>query len=175
MRTITRREGPVAENHAPPNGRQTEPEEGPAPEQEPGQLTEPESVPGTTFVEFMIGEVNIVNHYSCHSQQGHGIIETRLTSGAGEGVEMETTSAQGQGAWITISHAAQLSEERWGEGKGRSKQTILQQLEKIRHIASERPPTGGPREILIWRPAFEEFDARMAPRPRPAPNRARAA
>lgn len=121
-----------------------------------------------TYVELMIGEVNIINHYGCRAQPTHVTIEESPRGGE-EGSMVE--SASETKVWITPAHAAQLSEENW-PGRGRSRQTILDQLHKFQHIQSAPPPKGGIRAILIDEASFQAFDRATEPQ---VPNRLRSA
>lgn len=172
--TAERRGAPIGDEHT--NGWAHDAEqstgEEPAISEAPEPAASPRQPASSVWLGCTIEQINIANHYGCHSKSTCGIMESEPREGEEE-AEMEiasdsTQSAAGTGTrrptYITLSHAAALSEKHWGEGRGRSSQTIRMQLKKIAHIQSERPPNGGFRSILLELDSFLQFDQATPPR-----------
>lgn len=165
MRTAARAGTGAETLHAPRNGHHRAEEQPPEPAPQPEQSLQPapDATPSVTYIEVMVGEMNIVNHYGCQGQPKHATMEVAPRGGVEEDATVENLGDQRTSEWITVAHAAHCSEEYWGKGRGRSRQTILDQLNKFVHVKSAKPPTGGPRGILIDQASFLAFDRRVAP------------
>lgn len=176
MRTATRAAIGAEPLHAPRNGHHPAAEQPPEPTRQPERTADESAAttPSVTYVEVMIGEVNIVNHYGCQGQPKRGIMDARPPEWAEEDATVENVSENREAGWITVAHAAHMSKQHWGPERGRSRQTILDQLHKFVHVKSAKPPTGGPRGILIDEASFLAFDRNTAPAEDPSGKAARA-
>lgn len=125
---------------------------------EAGNPAEPEGS-ATPWVAVLIGETNIFNRYSCGSKRECGILESTPEAGEEETMENATTAGP---RYITPSHAEVLSKEFWGQGRGRTRQAIMKQLKRIKHVQSMAPPRGQKNTLLDY-DSFIEFDRAKPP------------
>jgi len=162
----------VGESYA--NGRAGDGRQSAAASGLPEEMTPAGPSASVTYVERMMVAETIVNHYHCRKQHGCDILESAPGAGQEES-QVENVTLPGV-ELITASHAEILSDEYWRPRglKGRSRQTILQQRNRIQHIQSANPPEGRGVTLFV-RAAFEAWDQANPPREWPTARADRAA